>query len=456
MATPKNPTKKLDLTQELGVSGLKAYGGFVSEEFLPELRGNKALAQFRQMANNDAVVGAMLFAMKMLARQAEWYVTAADDSSAADDAEDFVEQVLFEDLETPWSDVVSEALTMLEYGFAPMEMVYQRRKADGKIGLRKLALRAQDSIQRWDMDDAGVWHGFWQQPPSGSLIYIPEDRLVLFRTEANRGNPEGRSILRNAWRSWKLKTRIEEIEGIGVERDLAGLPVVRVPGRIMESTATPDERTQLGNWEDLAKNIKRDRQEGIVLPNDRDESGHYYYDVTLLSTGGSRQFDTSAIIDRYDRRIAATVLADFIFLGQGSTGSWALSSDKTALFAVALGSFLNIIRDQINRVLLPRLWAINGMKPETMPMLEHGDVETPNLSELGNYISNLSRSGMMLFPDQPLENTLRKMAGLPEAPEREDGDEGMDPMALLGLDAESPTTPANGLAKPGNAPMTAD
>lgn len=448
MATPKLDTK------ELGVSGLKAYGGFVSEEFLPELRGNKALSQYRQMANNDAVIGAMLFAMKMLARQAEWYVTAADESSAADDAKDFVEQVLFKELETPWTDVISEALTMLEYGFAPLEMVYQRRKVDGKVGLKKLALRAQDSVQRWDIDDAGCWRGFWQQPPSGGLLYIPEERIVLFRTEANRNNPEGRSILRNAWRSWRLKTRIEEIEGIGVERDLAGLPVVRVPGRLMESTATPDERTQLGAWEELAKNIKRDRQEGIVLPNDRDESGNYFYDVTLLSTGGSRQFDTSAIIDRYDRRIAATVLADFIFLGQQSVGSYALSSDKTALFAVALGAFLDIIRDQINRTLLPRLWALNGMKPETMPLLAHGDVETPNLSELGNYVSNLSRSGMMLFPDQQLENALRKMAGLPEAPEREEGEDDIDPMALLNLDAESPTTPANVLDKPGNLPAT--
>ncbi len=434
---------KIDPTKEIGVSGLRAYGGYVNEEFLPELRGTKAISQYRQMSSNDAVIGAMLFAMKALASQVEWHVTAVDDSSAADEAEEFVEDVLFDGMDHPFADAVKEALTMLEYGFAPLETVYQRRKKDGKIGLKKLALRSQDTVQRWDIDDAGQWQGFWQQPPSGHLIYIPADRMLLFRTEPNRGNPEGRSILRNAWRSWKLKTRIEEIEGIGVERDLAGLPVVRVPGRLMEPEATPEEMAQLAAWEMLARNIKRDRQEGVVLPNDRDDSGNYFYDVSLLSAGGSRQFDTSAIIDRYDRRIAATVLADFIFLGQQGVGSYALSSDKTALFGVALGSFLKIIRDQINRVLLPRLWTLNGMKPETMPQVDHGDIETPNLSELGNFVSNLSRSGMMLFPDQQLENTLRKMAGLPEAPERDDEAMGGmdDPMAMLGLNAPTPTQP---------------
>lgn len=424
---------KAEQLKELGVSGLRAWGGYVSEEFLAELSGSKALTSYKQMARNDAVVGAMLFAMKSLAAQADWYITAADESSAADEARLFVQDVLMDGMEHPWGDAIKEALSMLEFGFAPMEHVWTRRK-DGKIGLKKLALRAQDSIQRWDIDERGQWQGLWQQPPSGTLIYIPADRLLLFRTEPTRNNPEGRSILRSAWRSWRLKTRIEEIEGIGVERDLAGLPVIRVPGRLLEGTATADERAALEGWKELAMNIKRDRQEGVVLPNDRDDSGQYLYDLTLLAATGSRQFDTSAIIDRYDRRIAATVLADFIFLGQGNTGSWALSSDKTALFAVALGAFLDVIQDQVNRVLLPRLWALNGMSQEIMPFVAHGDIETPNLDQLGAYVSNLARSGMMLFPDQQLENALRKAAGLPEAPERDEEDE-IDPLALLGAGA---------------------
>lgn len=68
--------------------------------------------------------------------------------------------------------------------------------------------------------------------------------------------------------------------------------------------------------------------EGLVLP-----AG---YEAELLSTGGTRQFDTNAIINRYDAKIAQTVMADFIMLGHEQTGSFALSEDKTELFAVAL------------------------------------------------------------------------------------------------------------------------
>ena len=48
------------------------------------------------------------------------------------------------------------------------------------------------------------------------------------------------------------------------------------------------------------------------------------YDLKLLSTGGRRQFDTNAIIARYDARIAMSCLADFILLGHDKVGTLAL------------------------------------------------------------------------------------------------------------------------------------
>ena len=59
-------------------------------------------------------------------------------------------------------------------------------------------------------------------PPSYKQVVIPMEKCLLFRTQTHKNNPEGRSILRNAYRSWYFKKRIEEIEGVGIERDLAG------------------------------------------------------------------------------------------------------------------------------------------------------------------------------------------------------------------------------------------
>ena len=58
--------------------------------------------------------------------------------------------------------------------------------------------------------------------------------------------------------------------------------------------------------------------------------------------------------------MAMTVLADFIFLGHQQVGSFALSSDKTELFAMAIGAYLDIICETFNSQGIPSLIDING------------------------------------------------------------------------------------------------
>jgi len=47
-------------------------------------------------------------------------------------------------------------------------------------------------------------------------------------------------------------------------------------------------------------------------------------------------------------------------------------------------------------------------------MLKHGDVETMNLEELGNFVQRLTASGARIFPNAEIENFLLRQAGLPE------------------------------------------
>ena len=54
---------------EIGRIGQKRYGGFFYEEFLKELQGRKGVETYREMADNDDVIGAILFAIEMLIRQ---------------------------------------------------------------------------------------------------------------------------------------------------------------------------------------------------------------------------------------------------------------------------------------------------------------------------------------------------------------------------------------------------
>lgn len=420
---------------EVGDSALNRTGGFVRTDFLPELMGMQAARTFREMAYNDPVIGAILFAMRMLMRQAEWDVQAADDSGPAQEEAEFVEGVMG-DMVMSWEGVITEILTMLPYGYAPMEVVWKRRAGekygdklkssvfdDGMLAPGKVALRAQASITQWEFDDVGNPIGFYQQTDTRGYLHVPMAKCLLFRTTEELNSPLGYSILRNAYRPWLFKNRIEEIEGIGVERDLAGLPVMKIPAHYMSKAASPEEQAIYLMCQNIVKNIRRDKEEGIILPSDMQRaadgqpSGHPGFELELLSTGGSRSFDTTKIIDRYDHRIATSVLADFIFLGQQAVGSFALSSDKTALFSQAIGGFFKLIASVWNGDFLPTLWRVNGKDRDLMPTLVPGDIETPNLAELASYISALVSSGAQLFPDTDLENRLRGYGGLPPVPE---------------------------------------
>ncbi len=413
------------LLSEFGSTGLSQFSGFIYEEWLPELSGTRKFKVYREMRDNDPVIGAILFAVSMLIRQVEWRVEPASGDRRGEEARDFILGCL-QDMNTTFSDVIDEILSMLVFGFSFHEIVYKKRQKpesryqDGLIGWRGFPIRAQETLDHWIFDDSGEVTAFVQSaPPSYQRATIPLEKGLLFRTSTHKGNPEGRSILRSAYKPYYFKKHIEIIEGIGIERDLAGLPIAWVPPEILREGASTAERQVLEQIKRIITNIRRDEQEGIVFPLAYDEGGNKLYDLALLSSGGKREFDTSEIIERYDRRIAMTCLADFILLGHEKVGSFALASSKTDIFAMAIGAWLDSIADVFNRYAIPRLFEINGIFSLDYPRLVPGDIETSDLSEVADFIEALVSAGASLFPDEELENFLRRLGGLPERKERE-------------------------------------
>lgn len=412
------------MMSEIGTTGLRHTGGYLTEEFLRQLAGRRAVQVYREMANNDATIGAALLAIKSLIRQTTWTMEAADETNKAQQIADFVQSCM-DDMSHSWQDYLSNVLSMLEYGWSWHETVYKRRNGpdgdpaskyvDGLIGWRKIPIRSQDTLQRWEMDPEGGILGMWQQDFSAgrAQVLIPIEKSLLFRPEAYKNSPEGRSILRNAYREWFFKKRVEEVEGIGIERDLAGVPVMYAPSQIMDPNASDTDKAIFAALKKAVTAIRRDEHEGMILPSNRDDKGNALYDFKLVSSAGQRQFDTSRIIDRRDARILMSMLCDFIMLGTKAVGSFALSSDKTELFAVALGGWMDAIAGVHNRHAIPRLIRLNGMPAELAPKLVHGDVEKQELEKIGGFIERLSRAGMPLFPDPALEEHLRELGGLP-------------------------------------------
>lgn len=411
---------------EIGSSGLVQYAGQVEEDFLRQLQGRRGSAIYREMAENHPVIGGILQSVDMLFRSVDWTVEPSDsDNQAAIDQAEFVSNCL-NDMSTTWQDTVSNILSMLVYGFSYHEIVYKRRSGyaddgtsskfnDGKIGWRKLPARAQDTVYRWKFDSTGGIEGAIQNNPiSGDgEVFIPIEKALLFRTTTRLNNPKGKSILRSAYTSWYYQKRITTIEAIGIERDLAGLPVAYVPPQLLSDNATSQETAALTEIKRIVRNIRRDEQEGLVFPLAYDpETKQKAYDIQLLTSGGRRQFDTNAIINRYDQRIAMSVLADFILLGHEKIGTQSLSVSKIELFMDTIEAWLASIGDVFNQFAIPRLMRLNGVSEELFPKLNWSAPRDPDLGMLGDYVSKLTATGAMMTDDN-LSDYLRDLAGLP-------------------------------------------
>jgi hypothetical protein len=457
-ALPQN-----DYMLEAGNSGLKVYGGFVVDEYDPNLRGIRGARMYREMSDTNPTIGAILFIIFQSIAKIAWHLQPKDETPLSQLAAEFFESLL-DDMDHTWEDFIQEALSMFIYGYAPHEIVLKIRNGsnkdkrfnskydDGMIGIRKLPIRSQETILRWIMDaDNNDVLRLVQMPWNGGIRMIPAEKLLQFRTRSYRNNPEGRSLLRNAYRPYYFSKRIEEIEGIGVERDLAGFPVMYIPAEVIAAARTGSDPNAPGTllaYQNLVKNIKRNSQEGAVIPSDTDEDGHKLYELTLLASGGKRSFDTDTIIKRYTQLIATTVLADFILLGHGTgSGTGTLGTSKVDVFYSAVEGLIGQMCSTVNRQLVPLLGKLNGIPEENWPIFFTDKPEQVDLGRLGAYINALSASGMVLFPDEDLEEYLRDIAGLPA---KTDETEGKQQAIMQGGGQTGPG--AGGPAAPGTRP----
>lgn len=413
---------------ELGSTGLKRASGYIDEEFLPQLRGRKAVQVFKEMSENDPLVGSLLFAVDRLLRNVEWTVEPSGKSKDDANAATFVEECM-QDMTGTWSDFISEALTMLTYGWSWHEVVYKRRNGlwtkdsrsrskytDGLIGWRKMPIRAQETLLRWVFDPSGDVKAMVQlAPPLYKTTVLPIERSLLFRFKQYKGSPEGVSMLRNAYRPWYMKKRLEEFEAVGIERDLAGLPVVKLPAEMLRAKPGTEQAKAVDAFKRMVKSVRRDEQEGVVFPMAYDQDTKQpLYSFELLGGGGGRAFNTDAIIRRYEERILMTVLADFILVGHQQTGSYSLHTDKTGIFRTSLNSICQTIADVLNSYAVPKLFMLNGWRPDSLPKIVPTDVDSPDIAQLGQFMSAMSSSGVTWFPDGDLENFIRQAARLPK------------------------------------------
>ncbi len=418
--------------QTLGVAGDNTHNGMIrADEFLPELRGSKAIRKYREMRENDATIGAVMYSVEQILRDVELTVKPVDDSDAAKVEADFVTSVL-DDMDHTLDDHVAEALSYLSYGFGWFEVIYKRRVGpnersdkkhskytDGRLGVKKIAARAPWTINKFDVNQkTGDVLGIEQSVGlMNGRNYIPLNKSIYYRTTSLNGDPSGRSILRNAYTSYEYLNNLQSIEAIAVERELAGIPVARIPAEYLSGDASASQTGFVRDLQQILRDVKFNEQGYIVLPSDTypDKDGApsttRLVDIELMASNGKRNIDINPIVNRYQHDIARSVLSEFLLLGT-SGGSYALSKSKTDLFLRALESYIQAIVDVLNKQLVERLWQLNGLNYDLMPKIEAGDVAPHDLREVSSFLRNLNGADIDVSAHPEVVNDLMSIAEL--------------------------------------------
>lgn len=413
------------LLNESGSTGLLIQNGYVQEDLNRAMQFPQAAKVYQEMSETSPVVGSMLFAIEMLVRTVVWSAEAGADTDAARANAAHLQECLG-DTEKPFEDCVAEFMTMLVHGFSLNYIVLKKRKGkskdkrfnskykDGRWGFRKFPIRAQSTIESWETDDSNDVIGAVQRDPvTNDTSTLSMDQMLHFRVNTVKDNPESVSILRRAHKPWYYLENIQRAEAISMTRDLQGLPVFKLPPQFMSKTAPSHERAFYQMVKKYAKNIHNGKQGAMILPQMLDPtSGKELVTVDLLESKGSKSNNTDKIIDRLGSEILQTVLADFIKMGSSSVGSFALSSNKTKLFSVAVGSWLKQVINSFQKA-IDLLGEAEGWNPEEYPRLAHSDLESQDLDVVANFVDKMVKSGV-LTPDQGLEDLARKLVGAPE------------------------------------------
>ena len=448
--SPVNPDLPRFKLGEYGFVGLKQQAGHVIEQARRELRFPHNLPIYRRMAI-DSVISSALSLYEAMITKVRWTIKEPENATEEQKFRTrFIKQCM-NDMDHSWFSFITEVSSMVTYGFSVHELSWRYRKRengskfdDGLIGLKALPIRSQDSIRRWIFDDKnkkliGVVQGIDNLEYSvynntvNNEIVIPRKKFLLFRTSATRDNPEGNSPLNSVYLSWKLRSNIQEQEAVGISRDLSGLPTIYIPPRYMSDDAAPAERAVFDYYKKMVSGIQNNEQAGLVLPQAFDpDSKQPLFKFELMGSPGSKTYNTSEIILRYNKEILTALFAHVLLLGQNETGSFSLASSQTSILAVGIQRRLNEIRDVLNHELVRAFYSVNNWQlDEELPTFEYEDLEQDDLDVFSKAVQRMAAVGF-IERDREMMDRVRSILGVREYGEDEEVDEDSIPLNRTG------------------------
>lgn len=382
---------------------------YTDDDPTPELRWPHSVVVYDRMMKQDAQVKAVLRAVTLPVQQARWRL---DPRSAPDEVVQFVAtnvglpivgisdeppQVTRERDRFSWNQHLAWALKCTGYGHMFFEQVY---RLDGnRAYIRKLAPRWPQTIQAINTADDGglvsVEQRALYRPGRVNVepVVIGVERLVAYVHEREGGRWHGSSLLRPAYKHWLLKDAALRTWSQTVERNGMGVPHY--------TAAEEEDSLEAGRL--LAQSYRAGSAAGGAGPHGSR--------MDLLGVQGALP-DIEALVRYHDQQIAASVLAQFMSLGQASgTGSYALGASFIDFFIMSLQSLAQLVADTVTQHVIEDLVDVNFGEDVPAPRVVFDPIGQ-NPSSVVAAVQALITAGA-IFPDPSLDAFVRQLVGLP-------------------------------------------
>lgn len=369
------------------------------------------ISDFVKMRQNDGTASALYNILTLPILSLTWDIKPDPDDTDSIQAT-FVEDALRKPphkggMSTPMSLVLADMLRAVLEGYRLFEKVYELN-ADGKVVYAKIAPRDNQTLTL-RLDDRGGFNGAKQAAMFGSDyrdVVIPVERCFLFTYGKDKNFIFGESAFIAAYQHYDEKRKLYYLGRLAAQ-------ALSIPPKVAKAP----------------KGAKQDQMDGVaaalnnlvgvnsatVLPD-----GFGLENVNL----SSGKFDVMGLIDHHNAEMARSVLAHFLMLGTQSSGSgsWALSSDQSDMFIMALKGLVKNMEEHITSYLIPDLINYNFDSPK-FPRFEFAEMTDSTIGMLKEAFLKILDKVPQGIPDYLIEGIVDKLADQLDI-ERPDGEAG--------------------------------
>jgi hypothetical protein len=232
-------------------------------------------------------------------------------------------------------------------------------------------------------------------------------RKVMVASYSNMpNNPiNGTSAFDAAYNAWREKGLINDFLIMGVQKDMAGIPILEVPQDLLNAAEekNSDAYYTIESLKNQMANLHAGDQSFMIMPSDchnENGTGAKLYNITFKGIDGSgKVFDLEALIDQRNRAIHKALGALNINSAEQGTASYNSLEGQTNIQYHYVKSDCRVIDEMWNKQIFPLLLRLNNwvVNSESMPVWEHGEVQEVSLEEFSKYFQR----GKLFLPLVP-------------------------------------------------------